>query len=402
MTRAAALGACADGDRRRLVVCVAILSPVLSATASSFGAAQLDQPARLVAEQRARRRPAGVLRAESAASAVRIAHRSTGSRRCPADSTRTSRRCPGSRCVTIVGAVIVVPGSVRIKGWVVFTGVFALARARAVHRCRAAADLRADAVGAAALPADHRRRADADAHDDPRDARRLDAARHGRAAPAQPLAPSAAADAGIGALLLFELLPAPRDAALGRDARPSIGSSPPIPGRSACCRCRSACATASARAANYSSSSQFYQTFHEKRLVGGYISRLPGDSIERYRRNSTLRVLLRLSEGTPVEPELLRTRLARARTATLRRLKIGYVVIDPAIVSELVEFAHGVPDDARARGGGLDLYRTPLAPPEIATRQSAVDSRQSSVTVLSLVGSSSRQSKSSVDEAQHV
>ena len=66
---------------------------------------------------------------------------------------------------------------------------------------------------------------------------------------------------------------------------------------------------------NYSSSSQFYQTFHEKRLVGGYISRLPGDSVERYRRNTTLRVLLRLSEGTPVEPELYERRAAAMPTA---------------------------------------------------------------------------------------
>ena len=93
---------------------------------------------------------------------------------------------------------------------------------------------------------------------------------------------------------------------------------------------------------NYSSSSQFYQTFHEKRLVGGYISRLPGESIERYRRNPTMRVLLRLSEGTPVEPELYDDALRRTPIATCSRLQIGYVVDrpEPRARPELVAFAH--------------------------------------------------------------
>ena len=108
---------------------------------------------------------------------------------------------------------------------------------------------------------------------------------------------------------------------------------------------------------NYSSSSQFYQTFHEKRLVGGYISRLPNRSIERYRRNPTLRVLLRLSEGTPVEPELYERALSEA-DRNLRRLDIGYVVIDPSrCVSRARRVrATGVPDDAGLEEGGLELY----------------------------------------------
>ena len=91
---------------------------------------------------------------------------------------------------------------------------------------------------------------------------------------------------------------------VGRSAVGRIRPSPPTRARFASCRCRSGCVTGRSRAATSRPSYQFYQTFHEKRLVGGYISRLPGNSIERYRSLPAMRVLLRLSEGTPVEPEL--------------------------------------------------------------------------------------------------
>ena len=156
----------------------------------------------------------------------------------------------------------------------------------------------------------------------------VDAAGHGGAASAQPLAPSAPAGGWRSARCCCSSCCPRRGRCTRPRSRRSIGWSPPIRGRSASCRCRSGCATASARAANYSSSSQFYQTFHEKRLVGGYISRLPGGSVERYRRNMTLSVLLRLSEGAPVEPSCTEDALQQAER-NLRRLQIGYVVIDP-------------------------------------------------------------------------
>jgi hypothetical protein len=167
----------------------------------------------------------------------------------------------------------------------------------------------------------------------------------------------------IAALLLFELLPAPRtlNAAvvpavyrlIAADPRPIRVLSLPFGVRDGL----------SSRG-NYSASSQFYQTFHEKRLIGGYLSRLPGDSIARYRGNSTLRVLMRLSEGTPVEPELYNRGLLRA-DQTMEHLQVGYVVIDPARSSPgLIEFAkkafHLSPVSSEE---GLELYRTPVAPP---------------------------------------
>jgi hypothetical protein len=114
---------------------------------------------------------------------------------------------------------------------------------------------------------------------------------------------------------------------------------------------------------NYSSSSQFYQTFHQKRLVGGYISRLPRGSIENYRANSLVRVLMRLSEGSVVDDELYERALQRA-DFHMQRLQIGYVVIDPARCSpELVAFAHRVFQTSLVtKADGLELYRTPIAP----------------------------------------
>jgi hypothetical protein len=169
--------------------------------------------------------------------------------------------------------------------------------------------------------------------------------------------------AAIAAALMFELLPSPRTLhsaeipeayrIVARDPRPVRVLSLPFGLRDGL--------TARGR---YSPTSQFYQTFHEKRLVGGYLSRLPGDSVARYRGNSMLRVLLRLSEGTPVDDELFRSGLERGRRST-QRLQIGYVVIDrERCAPDLVDFALKAMDLTFVSSDGrLDLYRTPVAPP---------------------------------------
>jgi hypothetical protein len=167
----------------------------------------------------------------------------------------------------------------------------------------------------------------------------------------------------VGVLLCFELLPSPRTLysaeipsvyrIIKEDPRPLRPITLPFGLRDG----------VSARG-NYSSASQFYQTYHEKRLIGGYISRLPRRSIERYRGNSTLRVLLRLSEGTPVEPALFDRALLEANQ-TMNRLQIGYVVVDTVRATpDLQEFARrAFPMTLVARDGPIELYRTPLAPP---------------------------------------
>ncbi len=166
----------------------------------------------------------------------------------------------------------------------------------------------------------------------------------------------------VGALLLFELLPAPRvmhDATvpapyrfIAEDPRPVRVLSLPFGVRDGI----------SSRG-NYSASSQYYQTVHEKGLVGGYLSRLPDDSIARYRGIRMLRVLMRYSEGTPVDDELLAAALERGPRNVVR-FNIGYVVINRERSSaEMIAFAKAAMDLTFILSDGpLDLYRTPLAP----------------------------------------
>ena len=144
--------------------------------------------------------------------------------------------------------------------------------------------------------------------------------------------------AAVGVLLLFELLPAPRTLHAARvpsvftivadDPRPVRVLQLPFGIRDGL----------SSRG-NFSADAQFFQTFHEKPLVGGYLSRLPDGQVERFQKIPLLRVLMRLSEGRRVEPEL-RARALETAAAESDRLHIGYVVVNRGRVSdELTEFA---------------------------------------------------------------
>jgi hypothetical protein len=109
----------------------------------------------------------------------------------------------------------------------------------------------------------------------------------------------------------------------------------------------------------FSARYQFFQTVHEKSLVGGYLSRLPDGAIGRYRRNTVVRVLLRLSEGTPLEPGMEEEAIELG-PAFVQSTQVAYVIIDTGLCSpELVAFAK------RAFGltlvaidGNFELYRT--------------------------------------------
>ena len=168
---------------------------------------------------------------------------------------------------------------------------------------------------------------------------------------------------GIGVLLFFELLPAPRTLHSAELPEPyRIVATDPR--RVRVLSLPFGLRDGLSSRGNYSSSTQFYQTFHEKPLIGGYISRLPGDSISRYRGNSTLRVLMRLSEGTPVEPDLM-TRATRNADRTMQRLQMGYVVIDlrrtaPALREFMLS---AFPLTLIWSDQSYELYRTPIAPP---------------------------------------
>ena len=114
----------------------------------------------------------------------------------------------------------------------------------------------------------------------------------------------------------------------------------------------------------FSTAYQYHQTVHEKPLIGGYLSRLPGGAIERYRQDPVLRVVMRLSEGRTLEPGLAETALAAAPDF-MERTQLGYVVVDTSRASpELVDFvSRAFSLGAVDASGEFLLLRTPLAPP---------------------------------------
>jgi hypothetical protein len=90
---------------------------------------------------------------------------------------------------------------------------------------------------------------------------------------------------------------------------------------------------------NFSALSQFYQTYHEKRLIGGYLSRVSKRRVAALRRFPVLDALLVLSEGRPLDEATRQLALERARRF-VDTASIGYVVIDTARASSsLIEFA---------------------------------------------------------------
>jgi hypothetical protein len=113
---------------------------------------------------------------------------------------------------------------------------------------------------------------------------------------------------------------------------------------------------------NFSAASQFFQTVHQKPLVGGYMSRLPQGHVARYRRIRLMRVLFDLSEGKELSEERL-ARAALTAPETLKHLNVGYVVINRSRAPEqLVEFARSAMGlTLVATDGSRDLYTTSLA-----------------------------------------
>ena len=113
---------------------------------------------------------------------------------------------------------------------------------------------------------------------------------------------------------------------------------------------------------NYMALTQFYQTVHEKPLVGGYLSRLPGRGVEPYRRSYRWSVLMDLSAGRWVSPERMERAIERAHLYP-PRVNVGYVIVHTERVSpQLLAFARAAFDlNFVAESDGQALYRTPLA-----------------------------------------
>jgi hypothetical protein len=169
------------------------------------------------------------------------------------------------------------------------------------------------------------------------------------------------AAACIAVLLIFELLPAPRpvfSAAVPEFHRIIHDDPRPVRVLNLPFGLKDGLSERGAYSARY----QYFQTVHEKRLIGGYLSRLPDDAIPRYRRHPLIRVLLRLSEGRPLEPGMEEDALAAA-PEFVHRMQVGYVVVDTGMVSpELAAFARkAFPMSPVTVEGPFELYRTPFA-----------------------------------------
>lgn len=161
----------------------------------------------------------------------------------------------------------------------------------------------------------------------------------------------------VGALLLFELLPAPRplySAAIPniyQHVRAEAGDvrllELPVGARDG-----------TTSVGNFTARSQFYQTFHEKALVGGYLSRVPRQRIAAMRNNQMLYALMVLSEGSELPPDTA-AHLTELGPDWVRQFAIGFVVIDRAHATEhLRQFAtEALRLDLVATDGDLELYR---------------------------------------------
>ncbi len=114
---------------------------------------------------------------------------------------------------------------------------------------------------------------------------------------------------------------------------------------------------------NFRPRSQFNQTVHQKRLIGGYLSRISPRRVERMRSDyPTLALLMKMSEPQPLTPDDLATLAARG-PQFVGDTGLGYVVIDRRFVSD--RFASAVIGawdlEEVQRDQHLTLYRP--APP---------------------------------------
>jgi hypothetical protein len=142
----------------------------------------------------------------------------------------------------------------------------------------------------------------------------------------------------IAAVLLFELLPAPRTLhsaevpdiykIIARDPRDVRVLQLPFGYRDG-----------ESSLGNFNPAFQYYQTFHGKRLIGAYLSRISPNEIGRQRRRwLTLRALITLSEGKSLPPEVLRVHKSRG-PRFVRRANLGYVIISRQASPQLRAFA---------------------------------------------------------------
>ncbi len=117
-------------------------------------------------------------------------------------------------------------------------------------------------------------------------------------------------------------------------------------------------------AGDFSARYQFHQTVHGKRLIGGYLSRVPERRFKEVRRLPTLAALITLSEGKTLTAEE-QTALIEGAPQFIERSDLAWVVIHrsrtPPALRDFALRAFAL--DEVAADGDTVLYRTRLAPP---------------------------------------
>ena len=130
----------------------------------------------------------------------------------------------------------------------------------------------------------------------------------------------------IGLLLIVELLPAPRP--LYSAAVPAIYHHiAPAPEDVRVLELPFGIRDGTSSVGDFTARSQFYQTVHGKRLIGGYLSRVSRRRISDVRRDPMLDALIWLSEGHELDASRWRSLIDRGPIFA-QRANLGFVVID--------------------------------------------------------------------------
>jgi hypothetical protein len=160
----------------------------------------------------------------------------------------------------------------------------------------------------------------------------------------------------VGAVMLFELLPAPRPLYSARV--PAFYSRVAAePGDMRIMELPVGVRDGTSSVGNFTARSQFFQTVHGKPLIGGYLSRVSQRRIAEMRHDPMLDALITLSEGGSIDAGRQRALVARG-PEFIRQTRIGFVVIDANRASpQLRDFAVHALRLRRVDGeGAFDLY----------------------------------------------
>jgi hypothetical protein len=166
----------------------------------------------------------------------------------------------------------------------------------------------------------------------------------------------------VGVLLVFELLPAPRR--LYSAAIPSVYrhvAAAPVDVR--VLELPWGIRDGTMSVGNFTARSQFFQTAHGKKLIGGYLSRVSKRRVRDARRDPMMDALIRLSEGHELDPSRWAT-LVEAGPAFAERTRVGFVMIDQARASDTIRaFALKAFNLRFVEADGVfELYRPAAAP----------------------------------------